>query len=299
MKSDPPLVSVIMNCYNGERYLREAVDSVLNQTYRNFEIIFWDNQSTDNTQDIIYSYSDDRIKYIYAPTHTLLYEARNYAFEHTNGEFIAFLDVDDYWMPDKLEKQLALFNSPSVGLVAGNYIILSERKNKQWKAISHDAPSGKVLNDILKNYYIGLVTLIVRRSVMKSLDYPCDPRYHVIGDFDLVARLLTKSELGFIQDPIAYYRAHDNNESSKNRLRQVKELETWFGEMSSNKTISSCSNFSCVRELAHYIEGMTYVLGGSRSKALSIVHKMSWGKFRFRLLISILLPAFIIHKLKN
>jgi glycosyltransferase involved in cell wall biosynthesis len=84
---DAPLVSVIMNCFNGEKYLREAIDSVIRQTFTNWEIVFWDNQSSDNSASIADSYQDDRIKYYYAAKHTLLYEARNHAYAKARGRF--------------------------------------------------------------------------------------------------------------------------------------------------------------------------------------------------------------------
>ena len=77
-----PLVSIIINCFNGEKYLHEALDSVITQTYNNWEIIFWDNQSIDKSAEIFKSYKDSRLKYYCAPSHTsILYEARNYALE--------------------------------------------------------------------------------------------------------------------------------------------------------------------------------------------------------------------------
>ena len=104
-----PLVSIIINCFNGEEYLREALESVISQTYKNWEIIFWDNQSTDKSAEIFKSYQDSRLKYYLASSHTkILYEARNYALKKATGDFIAFLDADDYWLPDKLEKQIPL-----------------------------------------------------------------------------------------------------------------------------------------------------------------------------------------------
>jgi len=132
--SEKSLISVIINCFNGEKYLREALDSVVIQTYKNWEIIFWDNQSTDISAKIFKSYKDSRLKYYLAPTHTkILYEARNYALKKTTGDFIAFLDVDDYWLSDKLEKQIPLFNDPKVGLVYGN-LWYSFKKKKLIKA---------------------------------------------------------------------------------------------------------------------------------------------------------------------
>ena len=131
MKNEP-LVSVIMNCFNGEEYLREAVNSVIKQNYENWEIIFWDNQSTDKSAEIFKSYKDKRLKYYYASSHSgILDEARNYALKKANGDFIAFLDVDDWWLPNKLEKQIPLFDDPDVGLVYGNSWLFFEKKKRK------------------------------------------------------------------------------------------------------------------------------------------------------------------------
>ena len=112
-----PLVSIIMNCYNGERFLQESIKSVLSQTYENWELIFWDNQSKDKSAEIFKSFNDKRLKYYFAEKHTLLSEARNEAIKRSTGEFVAFLDTDDYWERDKLELQLPLFKNPEVGVV--------------------------------------------------------------------------------------------------------------------------------------------------------------------------------------
>ena len=104
-----PSVSVIMNCYNGAKYLRAAIESVLTQSYADWELVFWDNQSTDESANIVRSYADPRVKYFYAPVHTLLYEARNCAIQKSNGELLAFLDVDDTWLPAKLERDGTTF----------------------------------------------------------------------------------------------------------------------------------------------------------------------------------------------
>lgn len=122
-----PLVSILMNCYNGEKYLREAIESVLAQTYHNWELIFWDNQSTDRSAEIFRSYFDKRLKYFFAPNHTLLYEARNCTVEKCSGSYIAFLDVDDYWEESKLEKQMGVFKTdPNVAMVYSNFYFKNE-----------------------------------------------------------------------------------------------------------------------------------------------------------------------------
>ena len=99
------IVSIIMNCHNGERYLKESLKSVLNQSYRNWELIFFDNASTDKSKYIFNTFTDSRFKYFFSKKKINLYKARNLAIKETKGNFIAFIDVDDLW-----EKKNMLFH---------------------------------------------------------------------------------------------------------------------------------------------------------------------------------------------
>ena len=128
--NNKPLVSIIVNCFNGEQFLKVALDSILNQTYKYWEIIFWDNQSTDNSVEIFKRYKDKRFKYYYAPQHTTLYRARNEAIKKTSGEIIAFLDTDDWWNKDKLERQISFFEDDKVGMVYSNFYLFYENNKK-------------------------------------------------------------------------------------------------------------------------------------------------------------------------
>ena len=97
MKQKKKLISVIVNCHNGEKYLERCILSILKQTYNNLEIIFWDNNSKDNTSNILKKINDKRIRYFRSNKYLKLYEARNSALKKTKGDFIAFLDIDDTW----------------------------------------------------------------------------------------------------------------------------------------------------------------------------------------------------------
>ena len=92
-KNKNPLVSIIMNCYNGEKFLNESIKSVLNQSYKNWELIFWDNMSSDNSSKIIKKIDDSRIKYYLSNKFEKLYKARNLALEKASGKFICFLEI--------------------------------------------------------------------------------------------------------------------------------------------------------------------------------------------------------------
>ena len=155
-----------MNCYNGQEFLKHSIESVISQTYKNWELIFWDNKSTDNSSKILKKYKDKRIKYFYAKKKTTLYEARNLAIKKSKGEFIGFLDVDDFWIKNKLELQVPLFQENKVGLVYSNFYKLY--KNKKKLAYKNDLPSGKVTRQIIKNYQIGILTVMLRKSFLNK-----------------------------------------------------------------------------------------------------------------------------------
>lgn len=292
-----PLVSVIMNCYNGEKYLRQAIESVFAQTYPNWEIIFWDNRSTDKSAEIVRSFGNPRLKYFYAPKHTMLYEARNCAIERASGDFIAFLDVDDWWLPTKLEQQIPLFSDPQVGLACGIYWIETERKNRRRKSHKRPVPTGWVLNDLLKSYFVGMPTLVVRRSALASLDHACDPRYHMIGDFDLVVRLSIKWKLDCVQEPIACYRIHDNNESAKQRRRHIEEMEHWYSEVATVEPIHSCSNLPFVKTNFLYMEAKDQILHSDRMGAYRLLNRLPWGDRKLRIWMALFLPPFVLRRL--
>jgi glycosyltransferase involved in cell wall biosynthesis len=294
-----PLVTVVMNGYNGEAFLRQAIDSVIAQTWSNWEIVFWDNQSTDSSADIVKSYNDPRIFYHYAPTHTMLYEARNYAIEKAEGEFLAFLDVDDWWLPEKLEKQVALFADLEVSVVCGNFWVLNEIKKKRWIAYDKPLPQGYILDRLLENYHVGLLTLLVRRSVLPAGVMPFDPRYHMIGDFDLVLRLAAMHKVACIQTPVAVYRIHGGNETAMRRSKNIAEFECWLKEMTNHPIIGAAKKFNCVRTHFEYTRAISALFDGNRREAIEPIRRMRWGRLKLKLLAAFLLPKKILHKLKN
>ena len=96
-----PKVSILMNCYNGEKFLKKAIESIYAQTYQNWEILFVDNQSTDRSLEVAKSF-DERLRIIPTPEFMNLGQAREFGLGHATGEYLAFLDVDDLWLPQKL-----------------------------------------------------------------------------------------------------------------------------------------------------------------------------------------------------
>ncbi len=231
LKSDPPvtaegvsklpLVSVIMNCYNGEEYLRDAVDSVLRQTYGNWELVFWDNASEDGTAEIIHSYTDGRVRYHRGSENVPLGMARNLALEQANGELIAFLDSDDRWLPHKLELQARwLLAHPEAGFCYSNYFKLVKKGTVRQIALSGAQPQGDVFAPFLRQYPVNLQTVILRRS---TLTQGFDPELEVSEEYDLFMRLLVHVQAGYIDEPLVEYRIHDAMSSVRKIERYALE----------------------------------------------------------------------------
>ena len=269
--SDQPLVSIIMNCYNGEKYLNKAIDSIISQTYKNWEIIFWDNRSTDKTFKIFNEYKnkDARLKYFLAPKHSsILYEARNYALKEAKANFIAFLDADDWWLPTKLEKQIPLFEDSQVGLVYGNCYIFFEKKNKKRIYRNRTLPTGMILNELLKDYVIASPTYVLRKKALQNLNHNFNNNYHIIGDFDLNTRLASKWKIECVQSPIAYVRVHGQNESLLKRQTEISELKLWYNKMQDNPSFSNQPNIKQILYMTSYLEIMQSILEGKFKKSL-------------------------------
>ena len=155
-----------MNCYNGENYLSESINSVLLQTYTNWELIFWDNKSEDESAKIFNSYQDKRFHYFCANNHTSLYEARNLAVEKTKGDFITFIDTDDMWSQEKLDKQMACFVDEATGVVYTNFWVMKKNINKKKINNKKKLPSGKIYEQLITNYNIGaILTAVVKKNI--------------------------------------------------------------------------------------------------------------------------------------
>ena len=129
-----------MSCYNGEKFIERSVSSILNQTYQNWELIFWNNNSNDKSEKVLLNFKDSRIKYYKSDITTLLSESRSNAIKKSNGELIAFLDVDDLWLKKKLEVAVKYFLSNNdSALFFSNYFVFysDKKKSKESEIILH------------------------------------------------------------------------------------------------------------------------------------------------------------------
>ena len=250
MKTEP-LVSIIMNCLNGEKYLKFSLRSIIEQDYKNWELIFWDNKSSDNSFKIVKSFRDKRIRYFRANKKTVLYEARNLAIKKARGKFIAFLDVDDFWTKDKLSKQIPKFKNKNVGLVYSNFYKYYDSTKKKKIAFKNKLPRGKVTGLIVKNYQVGFLTVILRKDFItqkKIFDF----KYDLLSDYDFVLHYSLKHDFNCVDEPLAFYRIHNDQLQKKKLVIQAKQFCQWFKNKKISKKFNQYDLSSIFRKYEYY-----------------------------------------------
>ena len=243
IKNKNPLISVIVNCFNGERYLKECINSVIKQTYKNWEVIFWDNSSKDSSKDIFYKFKDKRLKYFKSKTHTTLYKARNLAIKKAKGSIVTFLDTDDFWHKDKLLIQLRHFILNECPI---SYTNLNIYKNYGAikKSYFGKLYSGYITQNLLNDYKVGIITTMINKRVFIKNKF--NSKYQIIGDFDFFLKMSKKYKFCCLQRSLANYRQHKDNFSSIKSHVYVNELSNWLKD-NSNSHFKSFSLFKIKR----------------------------------------------------
>src|SRR4030043_97742 len=218
-------VSVIIPTYNRAQTLAEAIDSVLSQTFKDFELIVVDNYSTDATESVVNAYTDRRIRYFKNQNNGLVSINRNFGIEKSHGEYIAFLDDDDLWLPEKIARQVPLLDSNTeLGLVYTDcYIIdVSGTAREKTYFASTKPIRGSVLSELLRNNSVPLSTVISKREVLDKVGV-FNPAYRIAQDYDLWLRIAQYYPIDFIEQPLVKYRLHRESVSMKNHLLNYKE----------------------------------------------------------------------------
>lgn len=221
-----PQVSVIMNCYNSAAYLKEAIDSVIAQTFQDWEIIFWDNQSSDLSAEIVKKYNDPRIKYFYAEQHTILGEARNLAISKASGEWITLLDCDDFWVVNKLQNQMTLANSnPKLGIVYCDMHICDQAlKPIRLGSSIYKMRRGNIwLNLLTSRNFIPCPAVMMRKSAIEQVG-GFNPSLKYCEEYELFLKIAQTYEADFVDQPLVKYRLHQNNTTGKGTIATTKEV---------------------------------------------------------------------------
>ncbi len=236
-----PTVSVIVNLFNGRVTLAEAINSVLAQTFTDWELIVWDDCSSDGGASILDRYHDERIRYCRSETQVPLGQARQRAIEMAQGEWIAFLDQDDLWLPDKLEHQLALaHDKPDAALIYGRTVRFYANGTERDYDQAHeycDLPEGDIFAELFANScFIAMSSAMFRRSAIEAIGGIPDT-ITIIPDYYLYTSLARRFPAAAVQEVVCRYRMHDANTSQTTALfvheEALRLMEIWRSDVDS------------------------------------------------------------------
>ncbi len=216
-----PLVSVIMPCYNMEKFIAYTIESVQRQTYPHWELLIVDDTSTDRTAEIVKSHQnqDDRIHFIVKPKHSGIADTRNQCLKMAKGRFLAFLDADDVWHPEKLEQQLKFMTEQKIGFSYSSYDCIDEEGNPLEKMVKS---AGNLDYDAyMHNTIIGCSTVMIDTTIIGDVVVP---NFRTSEDTATWLNILKKGFLAYaIEQPLTSYRIRQHSASS-NKLKASSDL---------------------------------------------------------------------------
>ena len=236
MKESNPKISVLIPAYNAEKFIQRTIDSVLNQTFSDLEIVVIDDGSKDKTPDIVREMreNDSRVNYFYQENQGLS-NTRNRLVELAKGELIAFLDHDDEWRPEKIEKQLSVFEKDNgLGLVFSDAHIKKDGRILGTCFKERKPFKGDVFYEYLfSDNFVPLLTVMLPKLIIKKF-MPFNAEYRVSEEFDMFLRIAREYKFDYVDEPLAIYHLHGNNTIISEGQRLMQEdfaiLDYWLNK---------------------------------------------------------------------
>lgn len=263
-----PLVSIIIPSYNSSKFLSETIDSVIAQSYGNWELIIVDDGSTDDTSHLVKRYLNDvRIKYLYQENSGVS-AARNYGYQNSKGDFVAFLDSDDVWLPESIEKKYTyLHEHADCGIVFGKMQII-DQDSKLRKEIL-DAREGHILKELLlwKTMLPSPSSILVRRSVIEIVGL-FEEKLSTAADQDFYFRCSAKYKIGKVNSVCGYYRVHTSNMSKNTGLFEKDHLLVYKRAEEFGLFKSHIFKRICFSNMYLILAGVWWINGESRKRGL-------------------------------
>jgi glycosyltransferase involved in cell wall biosynthesis len=227
-------VSVIIPTYNRARFLKTAVESVLHQTFQDFDISIVDDGSTDKTRQTVFAFNDKRIRYFRHPFNKGNAAARNTGIQNSTGKYVAFLDDDDEWLPDKLKQQVKLLNTTpeNVGAVYTGFVTIDKRSSK---TLSETSPSkrGSIFDDLLSANCVGTTsTVVLRRKCFQTVGL-FDEELVAWVDYDMWLRVAKEFDFECLPSPQVKYYTHSGNITANYgaKIQGIKKMQQKHGAL--------------------------------------------------------------------
>lgn len=221
-------VSVIIPTWNRARELANAVSSILAQTYPVHEILVCDDGSDDDSKAVVAGFDDPRVKWVPGPRGGRPAIPRNRGMRIATGEWLAFLDSDDTWLPDKVQQQLSLASSLGVSAVASNAWRVVDGDASVQKYLRHASPV-VALSDLVRVNLVICSSVMVKRDCLTSaIGFPEEVELKALEDYSLWLRIATQTDFGYIDTPLVNYRDDPKNSIRANGVGKAEERERVF-----------------------------------------------------------------------
>jgi len=278
IKMKSPLVSVIIPAYNAEKYIERTLSSVLSQDYENLEIVVIDDGSNDNTADVVKKLADKdkRLQYVHQQNGGVS-SARNHGYKLSKGEYLAFLDADDIWLPDNLSKKLAhLQDNPDIGLVHSDAVLIDEN-DKPLDEIKK-GKSGWILDDLLSwngTCIPAPSSILVKREVVDTAG-GFDTNLSTAADQEFFFRVAAKYKIGRVEEVTWQYRMHSQNMHSNIALMEHDCLLSYKRATENNLFKSASFRRKCYSNMYIILSGSWYHDGKNKGKAVKYGFKAIW-----------------------
>lgn len=294
-------VSILMNCYNCSKYLKEAIDSIYNQTFQDWEIIFIDNCSNDLSAQIAKSY-DSRLKYYKTDLNTNLGLARNFGLKYCDSEYLAFLDTDDIWLPTKLSQQVMVLDSNKEFKMCYSAVQYINEQGNEIGTMIPKAVNGNVFSQQLNRYEINMQSVMIRNDIEISFNESME----YSPDFDLFMKLCSQYDTYVFKEVLVKYRKLSNSLSSNKINRWWIETKETLDDIFS-KDISLKDKYKIESEMAYakvvYYKARYFVSINRMMEARKLLSNIKFIDFKFFVLYIILFfPKNVwdfIHNVKN
>lgn len=267
-----PAVSVIVNLYNGKPTLAETIESLLSQTYADWELLVWDDCSTEGSAEVLARYTDPRIRYFRSDVRIPLGQARQAAITMSHGEWIAFLDQDDLWLPDKLERQLKRAKAnPGAALIYGRTVRFYSNGTERDYDQAHEytlLPEGDIfLSLFTDSCYIAMSSSMFRRSALETIG-GVPESIRIIPDYYLYLAVSRRFPVAAVQEVVCRYRMHAANTSEVTAMAVHEEalrLMDMYRDSVDAKLLARCKrHHSTQLALAEMRSGQSFFRGLGR-----------------------------------
>lgn len=283
--AEEPVISVIMPVYNAAKFLRQSIDSVLSQTFKDFEFLIFNDASTDDSLVIIKSYTDPRIKLITSEVNTGYLPHLNHGFKIARGKYIARMDADDISHPERFQQQFDYLEQNTNVQIAGSFITLFSDEKETIKTIKYPVLPKYIKWHAIKGTPLAHPAVMLKTECIAQLNYFYDHHYYPAEDYDLWTRLLLKNyNIANIPAVLLKYRAHQHQTSEvKSELQQSnaavikKKYISGLFKVKSSKKIEkiylffnrpSLLTFRKFYSIAAYITGKAIITPGVDKKSL-------------------------------